>query len=88
MNRFNRDTIGDNIRDDTLNGSGDEIKVSVISNNQGGGDDYSRSRFISRSIITAFGRRLSDDESRESVFNKTVNIIGTVSNNSVFTLSR
>jgi hypothetical protein len=88
MSRFSRDAAGDDIRDDTLNGSGDEIGVGVIGNNQGGGDDYSRSRSIGRSIIAAFGRRPGDDEGRESVFDETVSTTGTVSNSSVFTPSR
>jgi hypothetical protein len=88
MGGFSRDAVGDDIQDDTLNGSGDEISAGSMGNNRGGGDDNGQSRSASRSIMAAFGRRPGDDEGRESIFDETVSTTVTVSSGSVFVPSR
>ena len=58
---FSRNTTGDNIQDNTLNGSSDRISAGAIGDNRGGGDDYSQSRSTSRSIMATFGQRPVDN---------------------------
>jgi hypothetical protein len=85
---FSRDAAGDDIQDNTLNGSGDEIGAGSMGNNRSGGDDNGQSRSTGRSIMAAFGRRPSDDEGRESIFDETISTTITVSSGSVFMPSR
>ena len=82
MSGFSQDAASDNIQDNALDASGNEIGASIT----GDGNNYNQSRFAStsKSIIVTFGQRLVDNRGQESVFSESISTFITISNGNSF----